>query len=233
VCTAADLARFFAQLSPGAERSVLLAASRREMVRQHWRVEDSSIERYYGLGIISGAHGPWKWFGHTGAWQGFISRTVVVPAQNLTVSVVTNAINGPAHEWVEGILHILRRFAEGGAPAPQTAGWTGRWWTIWRATDLVPIGSRVLCAEPAMLMPFQDAAEIEVTGADEGRIVKAMGFRSFGEPARLVRDGKGELAGVRLAGSRLVGEAELQQEMRERYGASPPSAPDERQVPTA
>ncbi|MFL5198225.1 MAG: hypothetical protein ACJ8BE_15110, partial [Microvirga sp.] len=59
---------------------------------------------------------------------------------------------------------------------------------------------------------------------DEGRIVKATAFRSFGEPARLLRDGKGGLAGVQLAGSRLVGEAELQQEMRERYGATPPAA---------
>ena len=37
VSTAADVARFFAQLAPNTRRSVLSAASRREMTRKHWR----------------------------------------------------------------------------------------------------------------------------------------------------------------------------------------------------
>ena len=37
VSTAADIARYFAQLSPNARSSVLSAASRREMTRRHWR----------------------------------------------------------------------------------------------------------------------------------------------------------------------------------------------------
>ena len=54
VSTAADLARFFNQLSPGAKRSILSAESRREMTRRHWRNPDTTLEGYYGLGIISG-----------------------------------------------------------------------------------------------------------------------------------------------------------------------------------
>src|SRR5262249_3313134 len=45
VSTAADLARYFAQLSPGARRSVLSVASRREMVRRQWRNPHSSLEQ--------------------------------------------------------------------------------------------------------------------------------------------------------------------------------------------
>ncbi len=37
VATAADTARFFAQLAPNAKRSVLAASSRREMTRKQWR----------------------------------------------------------------------------------------------------------------------------------------------------------------------------------------------------
>jgi CubicO group peptidase (beta-lactamase class C family) len=43
VSTAADLARYFAQLSPKAKKSVLSVASRREMVRRQWRDPHSNL----------------------------------------------------------------------------------------------------------------------------------------------------------------------------------------------
>jgi D-alanyl-D-alanine carboxypeptidase len=218
VSTAGDLARFFAQLSPKAERSVLSAATRREMVRRHWRDEEAALERYYGLGIISGTPGEWEWFGHSGGFQGFITRTAVLPSKNLAISVLTNAIDGFAQPWIDGIVHILRTFAERGAPPPERAHWSGRWWTLWAATDLVPVGPKVLTAFPAAFQPFLEASEIEVTGPDEGRVGRTSGFNSPGEPVRLLRGDDGEVAVVRIGGTRLVGEDELRREMRERYG---------------
>jgi CubicO group peptidase (beta-lactamase class C family) len=79
VSTAADVARFFAQLAPNAKRSVLSAASRREMTRRHWRNPHASQEGYYGLGIMSGRLAGWDWFGHSGLFQGYVSRTSVIP----------------------------------------------------------------------------------------------------------------------------------------------------------
>src|SRR5262245_57163012 len=111
VSTAADLARFFAQLAPSARKSVLSVASRREMVRHQWRNPESSREQYYGLGIISGSIDGWNWFGHTGGLQGYISRTCVIPQPHLTASVLTNAIDGWAIEWSEGVIHILQAYA--------------------------------------------------------------------------------------------------------------------------
>ena len=96
VSTARDLARFFAQLDPAAKRSVLSAASRREMIRRHWRDPHATLEGYYGLGIISGKTGDWECFGHSGGFQGFITRTAVLPERDLTVSVLTNAVDGLA-----------------------------------------------------------------------------------------------------------------------------------------
>lgn len=74
VSTAGDLARFVGSLDPGAARSVLSPASRREMTRRHWRIPDDSIGRCYGLGTISGTLEGHDWFGHSGAFQGFIAR---------------------------------------------------------------------------------------------------------------------------------------------------------------
>ena len=78
VATASDLCRYFAQLSPRAERSMLSVFSRREMTRRHWRNAHTDGEEYYGLGIISGTLKGWDWFGHGGGLPGYISRTAVV-----------------------------------------------------------------------------------------------------------------------------------------------------------
>lgn len=219
VSTAADLARFFRQLDPRATESFLSVASRREMTRHHWRDEESSVERYYGLGIISSAPGPWAHFGHSGGFQGFITRTLVVPDKKLALSVVTNAVDGLAYPWIDGLLHILRRFEEGGETAPGGEDWAGRWWSLWGAVDLVSVGNRVLAPLPASFAPFLDASEIEVTAPDEGRVVRAHGFASPGEAARLVRDASGRVVEVQLAGAHLRSEAEVTAEMEQRYGA--------------
>src|SRR5262249_29407861 len=65
VSTARDLACFFAQLDPAVKESVLTVASRREMIRRQWRNPHASVERHYGLGIISGKIAEWEWFGHS------------------------------------------------------------------------------------------------------------------------------------------------------------------------
>jgi hypothetical protein len=218
VSTARDLALFFGQLSPRAGRSVLSAASRREMIRRQWRDPHATVERHYGLGIMSGAVGDWEWFGHSGGLQGFITRTCVVPAQDLAISVLTNAIDGPANAWAEGILHVLRALAKHGAPARRTKDWTGRWWSPWNVADLVPAGARVLVANPALMDPFQDASELEPTGRDRARIALASAFASHGEPVRRVRDRKGKVVAVWLAASEMLPERKLAAELERRYG---------------
>lgn len=218
VSTAADLARFFAQLMPTARKSVISVASRREMIRPQWREPHSSLERHYGLGIISGRLGDWDWFGHSGGFQGYITRTVALPGQDLTVSVLTNAADGLAHPWLEGVVHILRCFARNGAPARRVSGWTGRWWTVWGAVDLLPAGDKVFVTAPALLNPLMDASELAVTGRDKGRIALAGGFASHGEPVRRVRNKAGRVVELWLAGGKLVPEAKLAREMEARYG---------------
>lgn len=220
VATAADVARYFAQLSPKAERSILSPLSRREMTRRLWPDSESSLGRHYGLGTISGGEGDWQWVGHSGGFQGFITRTVILPEQDLTVSVLTNAIDGLAHPWLDGVVHILKAFSEQGAPSPATQDWSGRWWTIWGAGDLVPGENKVLCANPALFTPFLDAPEIEIEGQDRGRITRASAFNSPGEPARLIRDGAGRIESVWLGGGQAIAEEALRAEMLERYGAA-------------
>jgi D-alanyl-D-alanine carboxypeptidase len=215
--TAADLARFFAQLSPNSESALLSPLSRRDMSRPHWRDRETALDRAYGLGTISGTLKGWDWFGHSGSFIGTLSRTAVFPAEELTISVITNAIDGPAQALVDGIAQILKTFRERGAPTPEVADWAGRWWMMWGAIDLVPVGDRVLASAPALPSPLSEASEIAVTGLDSGTIVRAPGFASPGEPATRTRDADGMVSEVWLGGVGLVSEPDFIETMLSRF----------------
>ena len=222
VSTASDLARFFASLAPLAKKSILSPESRREMTRRRWRDPHASVERWYGLGTISGALADWEWFGHTGGFQGTLTRTVAVPAQELSISVLTNACDGPALAWLDGSLHILRAFSRNGAPSRRTAAWSGRWWSLWGATDLLPMGDKVLIANPLLTNPVQDASEIAVSGrtrdgAARGRVALAGGFANHGEPVRMVLDSRGKPRELWLSGSQLLPQPKIERELAARY----------------
>jgi hypothetical protein len=217
--TAADTARFFAQLAPNAKRSVLSVASRRELTRKQWRVVQGA-EMHYGLGVASGKTDGWDWFGHGGGFQGYISRTAVLPECDAAISILSNSIDGAAPAWIDGCFGILRTFKTRGAPDRGLRDWTGRWWTVWGATDLVPMGNRVLAANPVFFNPFMDASEIEVTGRDTGRIAWATGYASHGETVRRSRSKAGKVTDIWFAGANARPEKTLAAEIERRYAKS-------------
>ena len=222
ISTASDLARFFASLSPTAKKSALTVASRREMSRRLWRDPHASLERWYGLGTIAGTLGDWEWFGHSGGFQGSVTRTAVVPEQGLCVSVLTNASDGLSQVWLDGALHILRAYARHGAPSRSTARWSGRWWSLFNCSDLLPMGHKVLVANPALPNPLLDASELEVSERARdrslhGRIALAGGFANHGEPVRLVRNGRGKATQLWLSGAQLFPEARVVKELVGKY----------------
>jgi D-alanyl-D-alanine carboxypeptidase len=208
VSTAADLARFYASLAPNAKRSVLGAASRRELIRRQWTSEHDSTNRSYGLGTIGGSAGAWAHFGHSGGFPGVITRTACVPAHELAVSVLTNAADGLSHQWLDGALQVLQAFERHGAPSRRTARWQGRFWNLWGALDLLPMGgTRVLLANPGLANPVLDASEIAVSGTDQGRVALGGGFANHGEPVRIERDARGRALRLWHGGAKLETEA--------------------------
>ncbi|WP_298258010.1 serine hydrolase domain-containing protein [Bradyrhizobium sp.] len=216
VSTAADTARFFAQLAPSAKQSVIAAASRREMTRKHWRIP-MSFEAYYGLGVNIGQTDGWDWFGHGGGFQGYLSRTIVIPACEVSITLLSNSIDGGAPFWLDGCMQILRAFKTRGAPDRNLRDWAGRWWTMWGAVDLVPMGNRVIAAIPHFNNPFMDASEIEITGRDAGRIVSANGYGSHGETVRRSRGKSGAVTDIWLAGVNVRPSKAVTTEIERRY----------------
>jgi D-alanyl-D-alanine carboxypeptidase len=218
VSVPSDLAQFFSQLSPTAKSSILSVESRRDMTRPHWRDRESVLGRSYGLGLHCGQIGGWDYFGHLGRFQGYSTRTAVFPEINLAVSVLTNASDGPAAQWLDGVVHIIRQFREGGAPAEQSASWNGRWWTLSGAMDLVAIGSKVHVFPPGVYPPFSEASEVTLTEQDRGIVTRAPGAERFGEIVRRVRDSEGAAIEVWIGGLRLSAEEAIKSDIVARYG---------------
>jgi D-alanyl-D-alanine carboxypeptidase len=218
VATAADTARFFAQLDPACAESILSPASRRLMAQRRWRDECSTIESFYGLGLMTSGPGPREWSGHTGSLQGFLSRTARFTASGLTVTVLCNALDGPSWLWVDGIASILHAFREHGAPPKRLEGWRGRWWSLWGCTDLVPIGQMVMQIAPAMLPPFDGAeTRLEVASKDRATIQRTTGYGSPGQPVRLVRNARGKAVELWTGGAKLVPRDAMVAEVTQRY----------------
>src|SRR5439155_2891575 len=161
------------------------------------------------------------WFGHGGSFPGFISQTAVVPQYGLTLSIVTNTSDRFANLWVDGAVHIMAAFARRGAPNTRVRDWTGRWWSRWDAVDLVPMGNRVLVANPALLNPVADASELAISGADQGHIALATGLANHGEAVRRRRKANGTVEEIWLGGTRLLPETAAIAELETRYAPRP------------
>lgn len=218
VATAADTARFFAQLDPACEQSILTPASRRALIQRRWRDEVSTVEQWYGLGTMMSGPGAKEWFGHTGGLQGFVSRTSRFTATGLTVTVLCNALDGLSWLWCDGIHSILSTFQHYGPPSKRVAPWRSRWWVMGGITDLVPAGDKVLQVFPVLNPPFDAATtEFEVTGRDRAAIVRTSAYNSPGQGVRLVRDARGRGKELWVGGTRWLPKAALVAEVRKRY----------------
>lgn len=217
VTTVRDLASFFAQLSPEAETSPLLFSSRQEMTRKRLSNRHASIELHYGYGVLLGTVEDWTWFGHSGALQGYLSRTKMLPSQDLTISLMANSADAPVEQWTNGAIQILRAFKMRGAPPTELRDWVGRWWGPWGVADLVPVGNAVIVANPQAANPFLDASELQVSDPDTARIAPSTSFLYHGEAARRVRDGAGQPVELWLAGDRFLLESDRAAEIIRKY----------------
>ena len=162
--------------------------------------------------------GDWEWFGHAGAFPSCLSRTVVLPGHDVAVSILTNALDGPAWAWSDSLIHILQGFEKRGAPSAKTRDWTGRWYSLWRTIDFIPMRDHVLVANPSLAFPFSEASEITVVGADTGTVRLAPGLANLGEEARLVRDKDGRVREVLFGGMMHLPERRHASELKRRYG---------------
>ena len=133
----------------------------------------------------------------------------MLPVADLTVVVLTNAIDGLAPVWLDGIVHILRTFHDEGAPDAGAADWTGRWWSLWGAMDFVATGSHIKAFSPAVQPPFAGANQISLAGRDHGLVTRAPAAERLGEAVARLRDQYGTVTAIRIGGRDYSTEAQV------------------------
>ncbi|NMR20634.1 serine hydrolase [Cellulomonas fimi] len=194
--TAEDLVCFAAAHYLGDER-LLSDASKRRMQRAEW---PSGRDREdYGLGLIITAVGGRRTVGHSGGFPGHISRTMVDPVDRFAVSVLTNAIDGPASALATGVVRLVNLAAEVPADddAPDLDRFTGHFANLWGRLDVVRLGGRLYALDPGSPEPTEHPVHLTVEDDSRLRIGGGTGYGSYGEAFRYTRAPDGTVTSIR------------------------------------
>jgi D-alanyl-D-alanine carboxypeptidase len=205
--TAEDLCVFGSAHFLGDER-LLTDDSKRLMQRLESVVTAYGTEvGRYGVGMGLQTVGDRQLVGHSGGYPGHVTRTLLDPVGKLVVSVLTNAVDGPAEDLVTGLVTLVdvaltRRAELPGPPAgaPPLASFTGRFASLWGVVDVAELGGRLVLVRPTLPDPLPGIEELEVVDAGTLRVAAQPGFGPAGEPIRLERDADGRVVSLRLGG---------------------------------
>ena len=203
--TASDLARYAAAHVLGDDR-LLTDDSKRMMQHVAWEVQGAGAGAY-GLGLGVTVLGGRTVVGHGGAYPGYITRTFVDPVDGLVVSVLTNAIDGPALAYASVAVRLVDLAAAAGAEAVDAGGaptgdidlgsFTGRFASLWGVQDVCVLGGRVFAFDLGLPDPTVQPSRIEVVDADTLRLADDAGYGSPGELIHVERDADGNVTALR------------------------------------
>lgn len=204
--TARDLAAYLGSHLLDASPSVLDNDSKRRMQRK--AEESGAPGRGYGLGFIVQQVAGRQSFGHSGGYPGHITRSWAVPKTGVVLSMLTNAVDGPAAAWGEA-LFALAALAE--APVPDSwAGvepaelgrFTGRFASLWEVVDIAELGGKLYWLTPGQTPKPATARPLEYVDSNTLKSADTNGFAGYGEMMHFEIDGRGA-ASVRGPGGML------------------------------
>lgn len=186
--TAADACRWVCAHYRGDER-VLGERSKRLMQRSEWIVRhgQGSAESHseYGLGWDIDEVDGVRVLGHGGGYPGHATRTFFDPDGRVALSVLTNAIDGPARALAVGALKLISLAAaepgDGERVDTSADRFCGRFANLWGVTDVVRLGERLLAVSPDADDPAAASAVLAVVGQDRLQVRDAGGFAGYGE----------------------------------------------------
>jgi CubicO group peptidase (beta-lactamase class C family) len=204
--TARDMTEYGAAHFLGDER-LLTDASKRVIQRLESVVTAYGTELgKYGVGMDLHTFGERDVVGHSGGYPGHITRTYIDPEDQLVVSVLTNAIDGPADPIAVGLIKLIDLALKAPADAPEPpadarplAEYTGRFANLWGVSDVAELGGRLVLLRPAAPDPVAAYEELTVLGRDALQIHRGPGFGTVGEPMTYERDADGAVTSVRAA----------------------------------
>jgi CubicO group peptidase (beta-lactamase class C family) len=196
--------------------------SKNEMQRPVWTGQNPDAPQDgYGYGTIVQHYAGHRMVGHAGGYPGHITRTMWDPNEGLAISVLTNAVDGPAEELAAGILKILDKARETSAKCPLSSGlvnsaaitppaapdteidlasFTGRFAALWGVTDVVLLGGKLVASSPVGPSPMVQPSELAVIDENTLRIMSGSPYGSVGELFRYERDAEGKVVSLFIGG---------------------------------
>ncbi|TCN37163.1 CubicO group peptidase (beta-lactamase class C family) [Kribbella orskensis] len=192
---ARDLVTYFSAHLSGDER-LLTDASKRQMQHPLWKTGEEDGPRY-GLGLQVSKVGKREVFGHGGGYPGHITRSLVDGERRIAVSVLTNAIDGPAAQLAEAVLKLVDLAeSEDRGEAAGLARFTGRYANLWSVSDIALLGGRLYVIDPTSPDPAAEPTTLEADG-DTLRVTGGNGYGSYGESYRFTFDADGKVESLR------------------------------------
>lgn len=192
---ARDLVTYFSAHLSGDE-VLLTDASKRQMQHPLWKTGEEDGPRY-GLGMQVSKVGKREVFGHGGGYPGHITRSLVDGERRIAVSVLTNAIDGPAAQLAEAVLKLVDLAeSEDRGEAADLARFTGRYANLWSVNDIALLGGRLYVIDPTSPDPAAEPTTLEADG-DTLRVTGGNGYGSYGESYRFTFDADGKVESVR------------------------------------
>lgn len=200
--TAREMTSYGAAHFFGDER-LLSDASKRIIQRQESVVSAYGTELgRYGVGMDLHTFGERDVVGHSGGYPGHITRTYIDPTDKLVVSVLTNAIDGPADAIAVGLIKLIDLALnppQDSAPAQSPERFTGRFANLWGISDIVELGGRLVLIRPTAVDALGGFEELSVIDDDHLRIHAGPGFGTVGEVLTIDRKDDGSIRSIRSA----------------------------------
>jgi hypothetical protein len=171
------------------------------MRQVQWTISD---EASYGLGLsITKVNGR-TYYGHSGGYPGHITMSKLDLDRKLSISVLTNASDGPAATLCAAILGLIDVALDDEAKseprkAKELQPFEGRFASLGGMTDIVNLGGRLYSLNPALDNPSSEAVELEVVSDTELKVVGDKGFGGYGEMMRYTFTKGGKVKAVRGA----------------------------------
>ena len=188
-----DMLRFYRHHHLG-DASFLPDRLKREMQR----VQFIDGAYSWGLGFSVNKVDGREYVGHSGAYPGFITISLLDQKRKLTVVVLTNAIDGPAQELSVGILDILGLAAKhddkiSGDSTEFGGAWlddiSGLYASRWGVSLFQRLGSRMISLPPGLMRPSLGVMLAEQTDDNKFRWVEGAQNGPFGEVTSVEKDG--------------------------------------------
>ena len=205
--TAEDLTRYYSTYFIG-NSALLSDGSKLQMQRPVWHSEPGEDDpQDYGLGLRTYHVGDRKLVGHGGAIPGEVTISMTDPHDRIVVSVMTNALRGPADSCARAayrLLGLAQKTREDETTPAVPAGvdlnrFTGRYIDLWEVLDVALLGGRLYLLRPEQADPIPSAVPLTAINGNTLRVDGGSGDSPpYGQPITFQFAGDGSVASMQM-----------------------------------